>query len=670
MKRFKDLKLSVKLIGGGLLAVLVPMLIVGVICIKTASKALIKGGEQAALQVARDLAGTAELFLEEELKFANEMAMTPLLVDTINQISENGLEASMEAVDKLDQYFARVHGKIGASYDVFFVSNSQGTTVADSVGGADKAMRKKKINIKSRDYFKAGKAGNSIISIPIQSKASGNPVVVLSVPIKTKSGKFGGVFGAVLKLDTLSKKLTSVKIGETGYPFLINKGGIIIAHPKKEFIFKLDLKTLKGMEEITRRMMAQESGVEGYVFKGVEKISGFANIPATGWSIAVTQNKDEFMTAVNKMIKYNSIVGLIVLVIVGLLIFVFSLQMIKPINDAVAGLKDISEGDGDLTKRLTVSTGDEVGILSQAFNTFIEKLHTMITDITQGVDTLSSSSTELSSIAEEMSSSADQTSGKSNTVATAAEEMTSNMNSVSAAMEQSSTNVNTVASAAEEMSSTINEIAQNAEKARGISINAVEKVNESTGKMNELGVAAQAIGQVVETITDISEQVNLLSLNATIEAARAGEAGKGFAVVANEIKDLAKQTSEASMDIKEKIDNIQESSSGTLAGMKEISAVITEVNDIVSTIATAVEEQSSATREISENISQASQGIEEVNQNVSQSSIVADEITKDISDVNQSSSEMADRSGQVSLSAEDLSKLAAKLDGMVGRFKV
>jgi methyl-accepting chemotaxis protein len=198
----------------------------------------------------------------------------------------------------------------------------------------------------------------------------------------------------------------------------------------------------------------------------------------------------------------------------------------------------------------------------------------------------------------------------------------------------------------------------------------VEKVNESTGKMNELSAAAKAIGHVVETITDISEQVNLLSLNATIEAARAGEAGKGFAVVANEIKGLAKQTSEASIDIKAKIGNIQESSSGSLVDMREISAVITEVNDIVSTIAAAVVEQSSATREISENISQASQGIDEVNQNVSQSSIVADEITKDISDVNQSSSEMADRSGQVSLSAEELSKLAANLNEMVGRFKV
>ena len=667
MKKLKDLKLSVKLIGGGMLAVLVPMLIVGIISIKTASKALVENGEAAVFQVSQDLAGTAEMFLEQELKFANQMALTPLVTDTVNQVAENGMEASTAALERLDQYFGAVHGKIGGSYDLFFVSSADGITIADSSGGA---LRKKKINITDRDYYQAGKAGKSIISTPIQSKASGLPVVVLSVPIQTKSGKFGGVLGAVLKLDALSQKLTSVKIGTTGYPFMINKEGIIIAHPKQEFIFKLDLKTLKGMEEITRRMMAQESGVEGYNYKGTDKVSGFAAIPTTGWSLGVTQNKDEFMMAVTEMTKYNGLVGVIVMVVVGFLIFVVSLRIIKPINDAVAGLKEISQGDGDLTKRLTVSSKDEVGILSTAFNTFIEKLHAMITDIKQGVDTLSSSSTELSAISEEMSTGAEQTAEKSNTVAAAAEEMTANMNSVSAAMEQSSTNINTVASAAEEMSSTINEIARNAEKARSISLNAVEKVNESTGKMNELGAAAKAIGQVVETITDISEQVNLLSLNATIEAARAGDAGKGFAVVANEIKDLAKQTSEASMDIKAKINNIQESASGTLVGMNEISTVISEVNDIVATIATAVEEQSSATREISENISQASQGIEEVNQNVSESSVVVAEITRDISDVNQSSSEMADRSGQVSLSAEDLSKLAAKLDEMVGRFKV
>lgn len=666
MERLKDLKLSVKLIVGGLLAVLVPMLIIGSISINKASKAIVSIVEGSVQQVSQDLAGTTELLLEEELKFAEEMALTPLLTDTVDQVAEKGVEASLETLEKLDRHLRVVHDKIGSAYDLFFLSSAQGITMADSTG----TLRDKKLNITDRDYFKAGKTGKSLIGIPIQSKATGLPVVVISVPIKTRSGQFGGVLGVVLKLDTLSLKLTSIKIGNTGYPFMINKEGIVIAHPNKTFIFELDLKSVEGMDKITRRMMAKESGVEKYRFQGIDKVSGFAHIPITDWSLAVTQNEDEFMGAIYEMTKYNITVGIIVLFLLGVLIFFFSLKIIRPINDAVNGLKDISQGEGDLTKRLTVSSQDEIGILSQAFNAFIDKLHTMIIDITQGVETLSSSSTQLSSIAEEMSSSADQTSDKSNTVAAAAEEMTANMSSVSSAMELSSTNVNTVASAAEEMNATITEIAQNAETARGISVNAVERVNESTEKMNELGVAAQAIGQVVETITDISEQVNLLSLNATIEAARAGEAGKGFAVVANEIKDLAKQTSDASMDIKTKINNIQESANGTLAGMGKISEVITEVNDIVATIATAVEEQSAATREIADNISQASTGIEEVNQNVNQSSTVADEITKDISDVNQSSKEMAGRSDQVTQSAEDLSKLAGQLDQLVGRFKV
>ena len=176
------------------------MVIVG-ISINTASKALVKAGEGTAFQVASDLAATTELFLEEDLKFANEMALSPLVEDVVNQVAENGMDAAMDAVEKLDRHFGKVHGKIGADYELFILSNSEGMTICDSANGA---LRKKKISIADRDYFKAG--------------------------------KFGGVFGAVLKLDALSKKLTAVKIGETGYPFLINKEGIIIAHPKKEFI--------------------------------------------------------------------------------------------------------------------------------------------------------------------------------------------------------------------------------------------------------------------------------------------------------------------------------------------------------------------------------------------------------------------------------------------------
>ena len=161
-----------------------------------------------------------------------------------------------------------------------------------------------------------------------------------------------------------------------------------------------------------------------------------------------------------------------------------------------------------------------------------------------------------------------------------------------------------------------------------------------------------------------------MALNATIEAARAREAGKGFAVVANEIRELAKQASEATLDIKGKIANIQESTDGAVSGIDEISKIINTVNEIVGTIATAVEEQSAATQEIANNIAQASNGIQDVNQNVSQSSMVATQIDQDISAVNQSASEMTSSRGQVKESAEDLRNVALKLNSVVSSFKV
>ncbi|MEJ2638817.1 MAG: methyl-accepting chemotaxis protein, partial [Desulfosarcinaceae bacterium] len=362
-----------------------------------------------------------------------------------------------------------------------------------------------------------------------------------------------------------------------------------------------------------------------------------------------------------------SLVGVVGIVAVALLI---ARSIARPIKGVVTNLTELAQGEGDLTLRLPVTGKDEVGELAQRFNDFMENLQTMIRDIGGGVETLASSSTELSAISQQMAANAEQTSGKAGQVSTASEEMSSNMSTVAAAMEQSSTNASMVATAAEEMNATISEIAQNAEKARGISDQAVTKVGESTQQMDALGHAANAIGKVVEAITDISEQVNLLALNATIEAARAGDAGKGFAVVANEIKELAKQTAEATLDIKEKIANIQTSSGATLDGIHEISQVISEVNDIVATIAASVEEQTSATTEISENINQASAGIQEVTESVTQSSTVAGEITQNITEVNQAAAEMASGSGQVKTSAGELSTLSETLNKMVARFKV
>ncbi len=371
----------------------------------------------------------------------------------------------------------------------------------------------------------------------------------------------------------------------------------------------------------------------------------------------------------------SAVTAITIIVAIGIatflgLSFFLVIAITKPLNQVVAGLKDIAEGEGDLTHRLEVKSQDEMGELARWFNIFIEKIQVVIRDVSQNAGLLQDSSQQLLGIAKQMSSGADQTSGKANTVATAGEEMSANMGSMASAMGEASGNVSMVAAAIEEMTSTINQIAENAEKASKITSGAVAQTENASVQISELGESAKNIGKVIETITDISEQVNLLALNATIEAARAGEAGKGFAVVANEIKELARQTSTATNEIKQRVEGIQHSTRGTVAEITNITKVVNEVNLIVGVIAGAVDEQSSATKEIASNISQAAAGINDVNQNVSEGSVVSAQIAQDISEVKDAAQMMSSNSLQVDQSATALSKLAGELNAMVHRFKV
>jgi methyl-accepting chemotaxis protein len=356
-------------------------------------------------------------------------------------------------------------------------------------------------------------------------------------------------------------------------------------------------------------------------------------------------------------------------IILGLLIsFVITKGITRPVIMSLDFTQNIAKGD--FCHKLDIHQQDELGDLANALNKMIENVSVMLKEISTGIETVSSSSTELSSVSEDMSKNSQKASDLSNNVATAADEMSSNMSTVAAAVEQTSANVSTVASAAEEMTATINEIASNTEKAHKITNDAVVKTKNASDRVNKLGIAAKEIGTFTETITDISEQTNLLALNATIESARAGDAGKGFAVVANEIKELAKQTSIATEEIRNKIDDIQQSTSISVKEIISVTKVIEEVNEIVGTIAAAIEQQSAATKEIASNVAQASVGTNEVSSNVSQTSAVANEIAQDISNVNMAAKDVSQSSTQVSQSAVNLSELSEKLNDMVKKFKV
>jgi methyl-accepting chemotaxis protein len=362
----------------------------------------------------------------------------------------------------------------------------------------------------------------------------------------------------------------------------------------------------------------------------------------------------------------------IICLVLGIVLAVFSGVLLtrlitKPVFKGVNLAKAMA--GGDLTQTMDVDQKDEIGILAASLNDMAKNLRGMFEDISKDVIRVDESSSQLASISNQMSAGAESTANRSRLVATAAEEMSANQTSIAATMEQASVNVNMVATAVEEMNVTINEIARNSSEAKTITSEAVEQSLKASNRVNELGKAADAINKVTEIITAISEQTNLLALNATIEAARAGEAGKGFAVVANEIKDLAKQTATVTLDIKTKIQGVQEATGVTVQEINNLSSVMADVDRIVKAIAAAVEEQSATSKEIALNVQQASQGIIEVNENVAQNSIVSTEIASDIAAVNSSANEMNEASNQVKLSALELSTIADTLKGLIAKFK-
>jgi len=350
--------------------------------------------------------------------------------------------------------------------------------------------------------------------------------------------------------------------------------------------------------------------------------------------------------------------------------FTINRLMNRPLRQVIGQFE--KAGRGDLTQRMLNKGGsqDEFAELGAGFNAFLENVQAMVTELKGSVQAMTSSSGELTTLARGMESGARTSAERAGSVAAAAEEMSANMSSVAAASEQAATNVNMVATATEEMSTTIARIAENTEMASSITRKAVEQARGATEKVNVLGLAASEISKVTEVITEISEQTNLLALNATIEAARAGEAGKGFAVVANEIKVLAKQTADATQQIRRQIEGIQTSTGATIEEIREISKVIDQVNEIVTTIATAIEEQAATTSEIGGNVIQAAQGITEVNENVAQTSAVSGEIAGDINGVSGVIEEMSRSAGEVNNRADDLAVLAQKLRELISIFKV
>jgi methyl-accepting chemotaxis protein len=314
--------------------------------------------------------------------------------------------------------------------------------------------------------------------------------------------------------------------------------------------------------------------------------------------------------------------------------------VIKPVNEAANVLTKIAQQD--LRAEVQGQYAGDHAAIKTSINTMVVDLRKSIGAIGSNAQNVGASAEELSSISEQMAANAEETATQTGVV--------------SAASEQVSKNLTVVATSSEEMLASIREIAKSANEAAKMAKNAVEVADATNQTVQKLGDSSVEIGNVIKVITSIAEQTNLLALNATIEAARAGDAGKGFAVVANEVKELAKETAKATEEISHKIEAIQTETKGAVSAIGEISRLITQIDDVSNTIATAVEEQTATTNEIGRNITEAARGSAEIARNVAS-----------VAGAAQASSEGA---SETQKAARSLTEMAAQLQMLVGKFSM
>lgn len=406
-----------------------------------------------------------------------------------------------------------------------------------------------------------------------------------------------------------------------------------------------------------------------------------------------------------QIIRFSLMIAAVILFYVIVSSFLITRGIVRPIRGVIERLEDIAKGEGDLTKRIFTNSGGETGELANAVNAFMDKLQGMIQQVVGNVRSVSASSAELSDISDDMAEKAEEMLIRSDDAAdateqtalniknmavaaeevstqigslaaaaekffdkmkeigTSAENVSDNVNVVAAATEQISNSVGTVAISIEEMYASLNEVAKSSGRGAHVTSEAAEKAGQTSGIVNTLGEAAKEIGEVVDLINGIASQTNLLALNATIEAAGAGEAGKGFAVVANEVKELARQTARSTEVISGKVKAMQKNTEDAIQAIEVIAGVITEINTIMGTIASAVEEQTASTNEISKSVTETASTASSVSKNVTDAAQQARDTSGNVQDAVQLGVEISKKMEEVSYAAVAIARDAAEASG-------
>lgn len=504
-----------------------------------------------------------------------------------------------------------------------------------------------------RPWYKGAQASNgSTLTEPYIDAATGQLIISIATP-SSSAGQSVGVVGGDLSLQTLVDTLGALNFGGTGYAFLVNADGKVLVHPDKSLVMKALSDVYPGN---TPKISSDFSEVE---VDGKTRIVTFAQVkglPSVNWYIGLSVDKDKSFAMLSEFRTSAIVATLIAVVIILILLGLLIRLLLQPLHLMTRAMQDIADGEGDLTRRLTIQSHDEFGTLGSAFNRFVERIHTSIREVSSATGHVNEVALRVVSASNSSMVNCDEQANRTNSVAAA-------INQLGAAAQEIARN----AAQASHQASDARQLAEEGQHVVERNIQAMNQLSEmistSSSNIEALNSKTVNIGQILEVITSISQQTNLLALNAAIEAARAGEAGRGFAVVADEVRNLAHRTQESAQQVQQMIEELQVGARDSVSTMGESQRHSQNSVEIANQ---AGERLNSVTRRIGE--------IDGMNQSVAtateEQTSVVESINVDITEINTLNQEGVENLQSTLRACADLEQQAARLKQLVGSFRI